>query len=78
MNTARIVDLAVAVCAGGAAAYLASSSGPRPVEASVTIDTTDVLVARADIALGQTATPTKRDSVNLVRYGVSTTMTTRK
>lgn len=57
MNTARIVVLAIAVCAGGAAAYLASSSGPKPVEAPVTMDTTDVLVARADIALGQTVTP---------------------
>ncbi|HEX7883051.1 MAG TPA: Flp pilus assembly protein CpaB [Vicinamibacterales bacterium] len=57
MNTARIVVLAVAVCAGGAAAYLASSSGPKPVETPVTMDTTDVLVARTDIALGQTVTP---------------------
>lgn len=57
MNTARIVVLAIAVCAGGAAAYLASSSGPKPVETPVTMDTTDVLVARTDIALGQTVTP---------------------
>ena len=58
MNTARIVVLTIAVCAGGAAAYLASGSNPKPVEtAAVTMDTTDVLVARSDIALGQTVTP---------------------
>lgn len=58
MNTARIVVLAIAVCAGGAAAYLASGSDPKPVAApSTTMDTTDVLVARSDIPLGQTVTP---------------------
>ncbi len=58
MNTARIVVLSIAVCAGGAAAYLASGSNPKPVEAPVaSMDTTDVLVARSDIALGQTVTP---------------------
>jgi pilus assembly protein CpaB len=57
MNTARIVVLSIAVCAGGAAAYLASGSNPKPVEVPMTMDTTDVLVARSDIALGQTVTP---------------------
>ena len=57
MNTARIVVLAIAVCAGGAAAYLASGSDPKPVAAPTTMDTTDVLVARIDIPLGQTVTP---------------------
>lgn len=58
MNTARIVVLTIAVCAGGAAAYLASGSNPKPVEtAPMTMDTTDVLVARSDISLGQTVTP---------------------
>lgn len=58
MNTARVVVLTIAVCAGGAAAYLASGSGPKPVEVPVaTMETTDVLVARSDIALGQTVTP---------------------
>ena len=58
MNTARIVVLTIAVCAGGAAAYLASSAGPKPVEVPVTtMDTTDILVARADIPLGHTVTP---------------------
>ncbi|NGX96433.1 MAG: Flp pilus assembly protein CpaB [Candidatus Afipia apatlaquensis] len=57
MNTARIVVLAIAVCAGGAAAYLASGSDPKPVAAPTPTDTTDFLVARIDIPLGQTVTP---------------------
>lgn len=57
MNTARIVVLTVAICAGGAAAYLASGSDPKPVAETTQLDTTDVLVARGDIALGQTVTP---------------------
>lgn len=61
MNTARIVVLTIAVGAGGVAAYLASGSDPKPepVAAPVApqIETTDVLVARGDIALGQTISP---------------------
>lgn len=57
MNTARIVVLTVAICAGGAAAYLASGSDPKPVAETPQMDTTDVLVARGDIPLGQTVTP---------------------
>jgi len=58
MNTARIVVLTIAVCAGGVAAYLASGSDPKPVaEQPTQMDTTDVLVARADIPLGHTVTP---------------------
>ncbi len=56
MNTARIVVLAVAVCAGGAAAYLASGSDPKPVAEKPQLETTDVLVARGDIPMGQTVT----------------------
>ncbi|WP_019199870.1 RcpC/CpaB family pilus assembly protein [Afipia birgiae] len=115
MNTARIVVLTLAVCAGGTAAHSASGSSPKQVETPVTMDTTDVLVARSDIALGETATlelqpeqaealararqagklslalrslvgatndnideAGKRDRGNVVRYGASTTMTTRK
>jgi pilus assembly protein CpaB len=59
MKTARIVVLAIAICAGGIAAYLASGTGadapPRP--ATVQLPTVDVLVAKEDIALGQTVTP---------------------
>jgi pilus assembly protein CpaB len=56
MNTARIVVLAIAVCAGGVAAYLASGSPPKQAAApppAPRVETTDVLVAKSDIALGQ-------------------------
>ncbi len=56
MNTARIVVLAVALGAGGIAAYLASGSDnkPAPAEPIVQLPTVDVLVAKSDIGLGQT------------------------
>lgn len=60
MNTARIVVLAIAVCAGGVAAYLASGGESRqaalPAPAPQ-METTDVLVAKSDIALGQVVKP---------------------
>jgi pilus assembly protein CpaB len=57
MNIARIVVLAIALCAGGIAAYLASgtdtnkSPPPAPV---AQLPTVEVLVAKNDINLGQT------------------------
>ncbi len=59
MNTARIVVLAVALGAGGIAAYLASGSDNKPAPAApvTQLPTVDVLVARSDIALGQTLKP---------------------
>jgi pilus assembly protein CpaB len=56
MNTARIVVLAIAVGAGSVALYLASSSeqAPPPVAPVAQLQTTDVLVAKSEIALGQT------------------------
>jgi pilus assembly protein CpaB len=58
MNTARIVVLAIALGAGGVALYLASSSdSPPPPPQAAELPTTDVLVAKADIALGQTIGP---------------------
>jgi pilus assembly protein CpaB len=59
MNTARIVVLAVAIGAGGIAAYLASGSDntPAPAAPVVQLQTVDVLVAKADIGLGQTVAP---------------------
>src|SRR6267154_1180336 len=59
MNTARIVVLAVALGAGGIAAYLASGSDnkPAPVAPGAQLPTIDVLVAKSDIALGQTLKP---------------------
>src|ERR1700716_2128462 len=59
MNTARIVVLAVTLGAGGIAAYLASGSDNKPAPAApvTQLPTVDVLVARSDIALGQTLKP---------------------
>ena len=56
MKTARIVVLAIAIGAGGIAAFLASGSdkAPEPVVAAPALPTVDVLVAKDDIALGQT------------------------
>jgi pilus assembly protein CpaB len=59
MNTARIVILAVALGAGGIAAYLASGSDnkPAPTAPVVQLPTVDVLVAKSDIGLGQALKP---------------------
>src|SRR3977135_3312046 len=58
MNTARIIVLVIAISAGGVAAYLASGSDPKTVaEPKVEVSTVDVLVAKADIALGQSVGP---------------------
>jgi pilus assembly protein CpaB len=56
MRAARIVVLAVALGAGGIAAYLASGSkeAPPPAPAPVVqIETTEILVAKTDINMGQ-------------------------
>jgi pilus assembly protein CpaB len=59
MYTARIVVLTIALSAGGVAAYLARGSDTKsvPAEPVVTLQTVDVLVAKADIGLGQSITP---------------------
>src|SRR6516162_6352927 len=58
MNRARILVLAIALGAGGVAAYLVSGIGDRPAPAQpVALDTVDVLVAKSDINLGQTVKP---------------------
>jgi pilus assembly protein CpaB len=60
MNTARIVVLAIAVSAGGIAAYLASGSDNRPLPTAAPVaqlPTVDVLVAKSDIGLGQGVKP---------------------
>jgi len=59
MNNARIVVLAIAIGAGGIAAYLASGSGekPAPAQPVAQIQTVDILVARSDIGLGQSVKP---------------------
>src|SRR6202049_4345501 len=57
MNTARIVVLTIALSAGGVAAYLASGFDNKPPPAPIAqLPTVDVLVAKADIGLGQTVT----------------------
>src|SRR6267142_3993124 len=59
MYTARIVVLTIALSAGGVAAYLArgSDNNSPPAEPVVQLETTDVLVAKIDIGLGQSVTP---------------------
>jgi len=58
MNIARIVVLTIALCAGGVAAYLVSTSDKPPPAAPVAqLQTVDVLVAKSDIGLGQAVTP---------------------
>jgi pilus assembly protein CpaB len=59
MNTARIVVLAIAIGAGGIAAYLASGSDdkPAPVQPVAQLPTVDILVAKSDIALGRSVKP---------------------
>ena len=59
MNTARIVVLTIALGAGGIAAYLASGTDTKTVTAEPVpqMPTVEVLVARADIGLGQSLKP---------------------
>jgi pilus assembly protein CpaB len=60
MMTARIVVLTIALSAGGIAAYLVSGADhPReaPSAPVVQLPTVEVLVAKADIGLGQTIKP---------------------
>jgi pilus assembly protein CpaB len=60
MKAARLVVLTVALAAGGVAAMLAGRSGkpPEPVpEQQAKVETIDVLVAKADIGMGQTISP---------------------
>src|SRR3954469_11728250 len=59
MKTARVVVLVIAISAGGVAAYLASGSEPKAPapEPVAQLPTVDVLVAKSDIALGQSVGP---------------------
>jgi pilus assembly protein CpaB len=58
MNAARVIVLVVALAAGGLAAMLASRSDapppPPPAPVVAQIDTTEVLVAKDDVGVGQT------------------------
>ena len=56
MKPARLVVLAIAIAAGGFAAYLAGGSDQRPPpepKPVTQIDTVEILVAKTDIAMGQ-------------------------
>jgi pilus assembly protein CpaB len=56
MKTARIAVLGVAIAAGGLAAFLASGSEPAPAPPPapvVQLETTEILVAKSDIGIGQ-------------------------
>jgi pilus assembly protein CpaB len=60
MMTARIVVLTIALSAGGVAAYLVSNTDKQqstPTEPIARLPTTEVLVAKADIGLGQAIKP---------------------
>jgi pilus assembly protein CpaB len=60
MMTARIVVLAIALSAGGVAAYLVSNTDKQqqePAAPVVQLPTTEVLVAKVDIGLGQAIKP---------------------
>ena len=70
MNPARIAVLAIAVVAGGIAAYLASGSDEKPAPAPVAqLQTVDVLVAKGDIGLGQSV---KADDLQWQSWPAST------
>ncbi len=60
MMTARIVVLTIALSAGGVAAYLVSNTDkqqPLPAAPVAQLPTVEVLVAKADIGLGQAIKP---------------------
>lgn len=58
MKPARLIVLAIALVAGAIAAYLASGSDSKPPPQAVAqLPTIDVLVAKGEIALGQTVAP---------------------
>jgi pilus assembly protein CpaB len=61
MKPARIIVLLIALAAGGIAAFMASRSdqppAPAPAAPIVQLETTDVLVANAEIGMGTTVKP---------------------
>ncbi|WKA25604.1 Flp pilus assembly protein CpaB [Bradyrhizobium roseum] len=60
MNIARFVVLAIALSAGGVAAYLARGTDEKPLQAAepaAQLPTVEVLVAKSDIGLGQSVKP---------------------
>ena len=59
MNIARVVVLIIALSAGGVAAYLARGTDEKshPAEPVAQLPTVEILVAKADIGLGQVVKP---------------------
>src|SRR5918999_1753451 len=58
--SARVCVLAISIVAGGLAAYFAAGDAPQaPAAKLVMMPTVDVLVAKADIGLGQSVSPDK-------------------
>ena len=60
MNAARIVVLTIALSAGGVAAYLARGTEEKPTAEAHPVPqlaTTEILVAKSDIGLGQSVKP---------------------
>ncbi len=59
MNIARVIVLTIALSAGGVAAYLArgTEEKTRPAEPVAQIATSEILVAKSDIGLGQAVKP---------------------
>jgi pilus assembly protein CpaB len=68
MKAARILVLAVALAAGGAAAFLIGSDEEKRPEAPpvARIETTDVLIAKSDIGMG---TAISSQNLQLVQLG---------
>jgi pilus assembly protein CpaB len=79
MNAARIVVLTIALSAGGVAAYLARGSGEKPAEAPplAQMPTTEVLVAKGDIGLGQIVKPEDLQWQSWPAEGVSNSLISR-
>src|SRR5438876_9495970 len=71
MKVARIVVLAIALGAGGVAAYLArGTDAPKPeAQPMAQLPTTEILVARSDIGLGQSV---KADDLQWQTWPAST------
>jgi Flp pilus assembly protein CpaB len=80
MNTARIVVLTIAVGAGGLAACLASGSDRAPLRAhqSVTLSLRNIADLNATDTRSDDTGLKRGESINVVRYGVSSPTTTQK
>jgi hypothetical protein len=68
MNTARIVVLAIAVSAGGIAAFFATRSDNKPLPTGP--------VAQLQAPRSNDQDPERGDSTNVVRYGAGSAPTT--